>query len=312
MKPRPILHRIDAWTVTESPYAPGRNDYYETIFTLANGRFGVRGTPAEGFSGKARNPGSYAAGVYAHFDAPHEWPRTGFAEKSDQLVDVVLIEQKRGRKPKEICDGFEHLRAHNLVTYKSMRESLNLWALQELMGHYVNYRKKEGLRKVKAGDVGLYAICTRSSKAVSKQLSLEPCRPGIYDGNLLGEALRVIVLSEIAEESRNAIWALFSAQAEKVGWGKEHYHWHMDDWSGIMQQLWEFYDLEGVEMPYTLEQWRRDFVLDHLGDVPAEERVKGLPAEDRLEGLSAEEIEAYLNRIRRRRRKQRQRRKSQG
>ena len=37
--------------------------------------------------------------------------------------------------------GSTNLRAHNLLTYKSKQEPLDGWALDELIGHYVNYRK---------------------------------------------------------------------------------------------------------------------------------------------------------------------------
>jgi hypothetical protein len=32
--------------------------------------------------------------------------------------------------------------AHNLITFKSHQEALDDWALKELTGHYVNYRKQ--------------------------------------------------------------------------------------------------------------------------------------------------------------------------
>ena len=46
-------------------------------------------------------------------------------------------------------------------------------------------------------------------------------------------------------------------------------------------------------MPYTMEQFRKDYVKAHLGD---------LDPEDRLKGLSAEEIEAYLNKLKKKKR----------
>ena len=39
-------------------------------------------------------------------------------------------------------EGLEELAAHNLITFKSHHEALNDWALKELTGHYVNYRKQ--------------------------------------------------------------------------------------------------------------------------------------------------------------------------
>ena len=43
-------------------------------------------------------------------------------------------------------------------------------------------------------------------------------------------------------------------------------------------------------MSYTMENFRQDFVCEHLVELPAEERVKGLLAEERVKGLSLEEI----------------------
>jgi hypothetical protein len=63
---------------------------------------------------------------------------------SSQLLDVVIIEQRETDAPTrtvELPDGLEDLRRHNLLTYKSRHEALDAWALDELIGHYVNYRK---------------------------------------------------------------------------------------------------------------------------------------------------------------------------
>ena len=54
------------------------------------------------------------------------------------------------------------MRKHNLLTYKSFRESLDAWALEELVGHYVNYRKLLSLEfSTKDDEFQLYAIATR-------------------------------------------------------------------------------------------------------------------------------------------------------
>jgi hypothetical protein len=59
-------------------------------------------------------------------------------------------------------------------------------------------------------------------------------------------------------------------------------------------------------MPYTMADFRRDFVKELLKDLTPEERLEGLPAEEilkalppeeRLKGLPAEEIERYLKRL---------------
>ena len=62
-----------------------------------------------------------------------------------QFLDVVIIEQVQASElPKGLPDGLDNLAQHNLLTYKSFRESLTSWALDELVGHYVNYRKQIG------------------------------------------------------------------------------------------------------------------------------------------------------------------------
>ncbi len=70
-------------------------------------------------------------------------------------------------------------------------------------------------------------------------------------------------------------------------------------------------------MPYTIEDYRRDYVLEHLDRLSpddilkkvkidellkrlsADDRLKGLPPDERLKGLSPDEIEAYLKKLKR-------------
>src|SRR5215813_3980928 len=58
-----------------------------------------------------------------------------------QLLDVVIVRRRRGRFAGRLPDGLEGLRAHNLLTFKSHHEALDAWAMKELAGHYVAYRK---------------------------------------------------------------------------------------------------------------------------------------------------------------------------
>jgi hypothetical protein len=59
-----------------------------------------------------------------------------------QLLDLVLIRKQPGPLPRPLPDGFEDLATYSLVTFKSYQETLDGWALCELIGHYVNYRKQ--------------------------------------------------------------------------------------------------------------------------------------------------------------------------
>lgn len=55
-----------------------------------------------------------------------------------QFLDVVLIRRGSGPIGRPLPDGFQDLAPHNLVTFESHWESLDAWAVCELIGHYVN------------------------------------------------------------------------------------------------------------------------------------------------------------------------------
>src|SRR5437660_10891082 len=61
--------------------------------------------------------------------------------QQQQLLDVVILRRGRGRFNGRLPDGLDDLTAHNLITFKSFHEALDAWALKELIGHYVAYRK---------------------------------------------------------------------------------------------------------------------------------------------------------------------------
>jgi len=59
---------VDPWTVREDGWDPARANYFETIFTIGNGRLGTRGSLEERHTGAL--PGNFLAGVYDSHDAP--------------------------------------------------------------------------------------------------------------------------------------------------------------------------------------------------------------------------------------------------
>ena len=83
-----------------------------------------------------------------------------------QFLDVVILRRGRGRLTLRLPDGLDGLARHNLVTFKSFREALDAWALKELIGHYVAYRK---LVSPSPSDLlpedhfRLYAVCAPAS-----------------------------------------------------------------------------------------------------------------------------------------------------
>jgi kojibiose phosphorylase len=58
----------EAWLIRESGRDAERANYYETIFTVGNGRLGTRGSLEEGHHGELS--GTYLSGVYDSHDAP--------------------------------------------------------------------------------------------------------------------------------------------------------------------------------------------------------------------------------------------------
>ena len=91
---------------------------------------------------------------------------------------------------------------------------------------------------------------------------------------------------------------------ERVGWGAHHYRQRSEETSTRLWQLLAGYQGEGVTMSYTMEDFRRDFLKEHLGQLTPKERLAGLPpeeirrhlsVEERLAGLSTEEILKHLS-----------------
>uniref|UniRef100_UPI0025EFEB90 hypothetical protein n=1 Tax=uncultured Thiohalocapsa sp. TaxID=768990 RepID=UPI0025EFEB90 len=238
-----------------------------------------------------------------------------------QLLDVAIIEaaapgearQPPPGQPEQavLPDGLENLRAHNLLTYKSHHEALTAWVLDELTGHYVNYRKQR-----LAGDgkrhpldaFGLYAVTTRYPEALTRAHPLHVTAwDGVYELPWGGHQVRVIVLNRIEQHPRNAAWELFASEQARMRQGLEHYrthHPHPSDsghWE-LLEQLYRLYRREAPDMAYTLEQFIREtheMVIDEairsdpqaiLQRLDPEERLKGLDPEARLKGLDPEAI----------------------
>src|SRR4029077_15812655 len=61
--------------------------------------------------------------------------------EQQQFLDVVVLRRRRGRFAGRLPDGLDGLAEHNLITFKSHRETLDGWARKALIGHYVAYRK---------------------------------------------------------------------------------------------------------------------------------------------------------------------------
>jgi hypothetical protein len=81
-----------------------------------------------------------------------------------QLLDLILLHTTPGVPLRGLPDGFDDLGTHNLITFESFQEALEGWTLDELVGHYVNYRKQisSSMRELlPAADFRRFAVCVR-------------------------------------------------------------------------------------------------------------------------------------------------------
>ena len=228
-----------------------------------------------------------------------------------QLLDVVIIEQAAAEKGDpstttwNLPDGLEGLRAHNLLTYKSQHEALDGWALDELIGHYVNYRKllSRGEQWLPEADFQLYAVATRFPQGLAAQVTLTPTAwPGVFDVAWGTHPLRLSVLNTIDRHPRHAAWELFSVQQDRIRHGAQHYPWRRAGARELLQQLYLMYALEEPNMAYTMEDFIREThqqILHgmtpeerqaFLAELDPDERLRGLGPEERLRDLGPEEI----------------------
>jgi hypothetical protein len=223
-----------------------------------------------------------------------------------QFLDLVLIRKEPGTLPRPLPDGFEELAAHNLVTFKSHQEALDCWALWELVGHFVNYRKQASSSMqdlLPEDDFRLFAVCARFPHNLAQRVTLTPLREGVYEAQGLGLRIRVIVVNQLPLQEHNAMLHLFSAREELLRYGREHYLPHSPETSTLLYDLFKAYS-EEAEMSDKLKEYVRQSIDELLASLPAEElrkrlsveeRLKGLSVDDRLQGLSAEELRKRLS-----------------
>ncbi len=222
--------------------------------------------------------------------------------RKQQHLDVVLVRQGPGPIPRPLPDGFEDLAAHNLITFKSHQEALDAWALCELIGHFVNYRKQNSpsmQELLPLTDFRLFAVCVRFPHNLAQEVTLTPIRPGVYEVRVLALTLRIIVVHQLPQHEQNAMLHLFSAREELLRYARDHYRPRSSETSTLLYELFLTYQ-EDPEMASKLEEFVRQSIDELLKKLPPEKRLEGLSPEERLEGLSPEDLRAALEAIQRR------------
>lgn len=244
-----------------------------------------------------------------------------------QLLDVVIVRRGRGRFAGRLPDGLEGLRPHNLMTFKSHHEALDGWALKELIGADVAYRKlvsPSPSRRLPDGQFGLYAVAARFPHNLSGQVPWQRAQAGVYDCRWGTDSVRVLVAGELPREPHNAALHLFSATPELVEFGGGAYRRRSEQTSRVLGQLFERLRGEGFEMSFTMEDFNRQYIKEHFAQLTAAEQrealerlspehrrevlqslspeerrkfLRSLSPEELLETLSEQQIREYLHRL---------------
>jgi hypothetical protein len=124
--------------------------------------------------------------------------------QQQQLLDVVIVRRRRGRFAGALPDGLGDLAEHNLLTFKSLREALDDWAVRELLGAYVAYRK---LVSCSPSDLlppdhsRLYAVCPRFPHNLAGQVPWQEQQAGVYDCRWGLDTVRVLVAGQLPRRS---------------------------------------------------------------------------------------------------------------
>ena len=211
-----------------------------------------------------------------------------------QYLDLVILRKRKGHLTLQLPDGLDNLVEHNLVTFKSFQEALDDWSLKELTGHYVNYRKQvaeTGQPLLPESAFRLYAVCCRFPHNLAQEVFWEMLQAGVYECRRGTDRIRVVVVGQLPQTENNALLHLFSASTAQWSYGTQHYQLRSQDTSTLIRQLFEGYQYEGIPMPYSMDEFRKDFTKAHLKELTLEERLEGLTPEERLKGLTPEEIE---------------------
>jgi hypothetical protein len=201
-------------------------------------------------------------------------------------------------------DGLNDLAEHTLISFKPHHEALDAWAVIELIGHYVAYRKlvsPSPSELLPEDRFRLFAVVARYPVQLSAQVPWRTCQAGVYDCSWGTDVVRVVVAGQLPQETQNAPLHLFSASPELVGFGRTAYQRRSPNTSELLGQLLENLRGEGLTMSYTMQDFKRDMTARYLQELSPRERrevLQTLPAQKRrtfLSSLSPEERREFLD-----------------
>jgi hypothetical protein len=198
-----------------------------------------------------------------------------------QLLDVVIVRHDDTTVPLRPPDGFEDLGKHNLVSFKSMTDTLDEETLEELIGHGVNYRKQvsPSLKNLlPRSDFVLFAVSARYPQGLAAQVTMEQVRDGVYAVRYFSRNIRVVVLNELPRQQHNAMLHMFAASEPLREYAAGHYRPRSPEINTLLCYFIRKYHQEGLPVPPTLEELHRQALEQLLSEVPPEELLKRLSA----------------------------------
>ncbi len=201
------------------------------------------------------------------------------------------------------------------MTFKSHHEALTPWAMKELAGADVAYRKlvsPSPSELLPDDQFGLYAVAARFPHNLSGQVPWQNVQTGVYDCRWGTDTVRVVVAGELPREAHNAPLHLFSASAQLVEFGSGAYQRRSEQTSRLLEQLFEKLQGEGFAVSFTMEDFNRQYIKEHFAQLTPEEQrealqalppekqqevLQALPPERLLGVLSQEQIRQYLDQL---------------
>ena len=236
--------------------------------------------------------------------------------KIPQFLDYLVVNKVKDTDENDsliLPDGMESLSQYNLLTFKSSKQPLDRWAIDELICYYVLFRKiisPSGQKLIPENEFKLFAIATRFPNKLSSELNLIQLKEGVYRLKHGEQPVTIIVISRLPKDQKNAIFHLLSTNSEKIEFGLTEYKWNHEDLKYfVIKEMFQRFKKEGIQMSYTVEDFKREVLKKSLPSLSVQERLEGLRAEDvlsvfrpekllkgmrpedRLKGLQPEDIE---------------------
>lgn len=209
-----------------------------------------------------------------------------------QLLDCLLLYAPSHLGHPSLPDGFEPLSTYTLISFKSHQDIVNDFALRELIAHGIGYQKyQETLQKEPFApkSLTLVMISARYPRALAQKLPFTKLGHGIYSISYGLTPIRLLVTSRMRLVPHNAPLLAVSAEARRIAYAASVLSEETDIARGMLSRALKQYKLEGLDMPYTLEDAKRELIDFYVSEATPEQRLKGLAPEELSKRLSPEQ-----------------------